>query len=239
MMANQRWLCHTTNFSGGRFCKAGDIVLSPTNPDTTFFVAFAGDVETPCGLGTIDMDGTWRPGFIGWDDLSFSAVGINPPGAASDPTVESDLTKFPGSLLFAGNVENILAGTFQFPHRRAHGKTLFPHIHWNLPVGAAASGVDWRFYARFSAPGKVATAWSSAIAGTVEIDGGISADAEHITSFGGLVVPTEYDVPSVNVSWKLHRLGNTDGNSGTARLLFVDFHFATDAPLGSGQEYQK
>ena len=54
-----------------------------------------------------------------WDDLRFPAQGINPAGAASPPTVDD--TTFPGTLLFATNATNVIAGVAQLPHAWKRG----------------------------------------------------------------------------------------------------------------------
>ena len=189
-------------------------------------------------LPYLNAKGSYFYNSLGYEDLSFAASGINPIGAASDPTVDITLTDFPGSLLFSGSIENIIAGTVQCTHSRRIGSKIYPHIHWSTPTGTAASGVSWTAYYRISVAGKPATAWSNAVAGTLSVDAGTAANSEHITTFGEIAFPEGYDLPSANVSFRLHRLGNTDSYNGTARLLFIDFHENRDS-LGSGQEYVK
>ena len=63
----------------------------------------------------------WRDGYFGrdlrvthglWEDLRFPASGINPLGAASDPS-RSNVT---GMLEFSGTADNLIAGAAQMPH---------------------------------------------------------------------------------------------------------------------------
>lgn len=61
-----------------------------------------------------------------WDDLRFPAQGINPAGAANAPTIDDVLTSFPGTLLFAGNAENVIVGIAQMPHAWAKGTSIRP-----------------------------------------------------------------------------------------------------------------
>ena len=82
-----------------------------------------------------------------WDDLRFPAQGINPAGAIDAPTVDTTLTAFPGTLLFAGNAENVIAGIAQMPHAWAKGTPIRPHIHWAKTTGSA-SAISWVFYYR-------------------------------------------------------------------------------------------
>ena len=124
-----------------------------------------GDVQFKANGGVI----------LGWDDLQFPAASINPIGAVSDPTVDTTETGLPGTLLFAGNADNMIAGVALMPHSWALGTSIHPHIHWMLPVASSAV-VDWAFYYRhIGNPGDTMGAWVgpsvpvSAIAGDVTV----------------------------------------------------------------------
>jgi len=170
-----------------------------------------------------------------WTDLVQGAVGVNPPGLVSDPSVDTTLTDFPGTYLFAGNAVNILAGSWQVIHEWAEGTALRPHIHWMLTANSA-DAVDWGFYWRVSGPGLLASAWSSEVSGTLKVGHGGVADTEAVTTFGEIDL-TGYKV-SCNVAWRLYRNGDTDANNDDARLLSIDAHYRKDG-TGSKQEYVK
>ena len=77
-----------------------------------------------------------------WDDLRFPADGINPPGAASDPT-RSTTT---GLLEFSGIADNVIAGVAQMPHAWAAGTPVHPHLHLRFTTSTAgAVNTRWLF----------------------------------------------------------------------------------------------
>jgi hypothetical protein len=170
-----------------------------------------------------------------WTDLVGPAAGINPPGQASDPTLDNTIADWPGTLLFAGNAENILAGSWQVIHEWEEGTVLRPHIHWMLTSNSAAA-VTWEFHYRISAIGSVAGAWSAAVPGVLTVDHGNVADAHAISAFGEIDMTG--NTLSVIVWWRLHRQGVTDANNDDARLLSIDAHYRKDG-TGSKQEFVK
>jgi hypothetical protein len=158
-----------------------------------------------------------------WDDLRFPSQGINPAGSAAPPAVDDVLTSFPGTLLFSGTLENVIAGVAQMPHAWAPGTTIKPHIHWSKPVGSA-NAVDWVFYYRkLGFAGDAAEAWVGPIAGTLAVGDPTVTDEHLITSFGDVAM-TGYR-ESTCFNWQIRRLGNTDADSGTARLYEFDVHY--------------
>jgi hypothetical protein len=161
-----------------------------------------------------------------WDDLRFPAQGINPAGATSPPTVDEVLTSFPGTLLFAGNAENVIAGVAQMPHGWRAGSTVRPHIHWSLPVGSSAA-VGWEFYYRhLGFPSDVAAEWVGPIAGTIAAGDPSVTNSHVITDFGDLSMSGKRE--SSMICWQIRRQGGTDANTGTARLYEFDIHYQID-----------
>ena len=168
-----------------------------------------------------------------WDDLRFPAQGINPVGLAAPPAVDDVLTDFAGTLLFSGSLENVIAGVAQMPHAWRRGSTLKPYIHWSKPVGSA-SAVDWVFYYRHIGNiGGTADAWVGPIAGTLSVGSPSSTNSHCITSFGEIDMTGRRE--SAMICWQIRRLGNTDADTGTARLLEFDIHFQSDK-LGTDNE---
>ena len=158
-----------------------------------------------------------------WDDLRFPAQGINPLGASAPPSIDVDTAKFPGTLLFAGNLDNEIAGIAQMPHSWFAGSAIKPHIHWSKPVGSA-NAVSWRFYYRIvGSVGDTSGAWSAAISGTLDAGVQTTADTHLFSSFGEIVM-TGYKESSI-VAWRVVRLGSSDADSGTARLFEFDIHY--------------
>ena len=162
----------------------------------------------------------------GWDDLRFPAQGINPTGAASAPSVDDVLSGLPGTLLFSGSQENIIAGVAQMPHAWRAGSPIRPHIHWSKPVGSA-SAVEWEFYYRqLGFPSDVAGNWVGPIAGTLTAGAPETTDAHCITSFGEVSMAGKRE--SSMLCWQIRRQGATDADNGTARLYEFDIHYLVD-----------
>lgn len=166
-----------------------------------------------------------------YTDLVQSTAGINPPGLASDPTLDNTVGGFPGTYLFAGNAENILVGQWQVVHEWAVGTAIYPHIHWALTQNSA-NDPDWRFYYRVCGFGKAAEAWVGPVSATHEV-ASATADQHRLSSFGS--IPLTDEALSVIVLWRLHRLGNTDANNDDARLLSIDAHYRKN-PMWLGQK---
>lgn len=162
----------------------------------------------------------------GWDDLRFPAQGINPAGAADAPTVDTALTGYPGTLLFSGSQDNIIAGIAQMPHAWKAGTAVKPHIHWSKPVGSA-SAADWVLYYRIlGSPGDAHGALVGPVAGTLVAGTATVANSMLLTAFGSIDLTGQKE--STCLAWQIRRLGNTDADSGTARLFEFDLHYQTD-----------
>jgi hypothetical protein len=166
-----------------------------------------------------------------WDDLRFPATGINPPGAVSDPTQDTD----DGLLVFSATATNTIAGLAQMPHAWAMGTAIYPHIHW-MPSSTNVGNVLWRFEYKVVNYGAVMPgAYTSVDA--VDAAGG-TANKHSITAFGA--VDMAGGTLSTCIAWKLSRIGGDvlDTFTGTAKLLEVDFHYQSDS-LGSEEEREK
>ena len=164
------------------------------------------------------------------------SVGVNPPGLVSEPTVDVDPNGFPGTLLFAGNADNMIAALWQLGHDWIEGSSIIPHIHWSLPDGGDPTEVTWQYAYRLGGVGRMPTAWSDTITGTLAVNAGTGADGEHLTSFGEIDM-SGYLI-SASIQWKMWRLGSADTNNNNARLKFIDLHNQKDY-LGSLQQFRK
>lgn len=217
----------------GRVYKVNDIVTDfSTTPPTDFFSSFTGEryQDLPGGFGT-DTDGTLYMRGEGWDDLRFPAVGINPPGAASDPARNTS----DGLLEFSASQTNVIVGVAQMPHSWKLGSRVEPHIHW-LAADANAGNVYWRFeYKVASINGDFQADYT--VANTLSAAPG-SAVKHAIHGLADMDM-TGYGI-SAMIQWKLSRIGGdaTDTYAGVARLLEVDFHYISDS-FGSGQYRSK
>lgn len=159
----------------------------------------------------------------GWEDLRFPAAAINPLGATSPPALDDTVTGFPGTLLFSGSQENIVAGVAQMPHAWEPGTTIKPHIHWSKPVGSA-DAVTWELYYRhLGFPSDVAWDWVGPLAGTISAGDQTVANAHIISGFADIDMAGKRE--SSMLCWQIRRQGATDADNGTARLLEFDIHY--------------
>jgi len=170
---------------------------------------------------------------LGWDDLRFPAQGVNPAGQTAAPTVDVVLTDFPGTLLFSGTIENVIAGIAQMPHAWKPGSTIKPHIHWSKTVGSA-DAVSWVFYYRhIGFATETAEAWVGPIAGTIFAGSQTVTNNHIITSFGDVAMTGKRE--SSCLCWQVRRLGNTDADAADARLYEFDIHYQVEK-LGTSTE---
>jgi hypothetical protein len=171
--------------------------------------------------------------YLAWDDLRFPAQGINPAGSASPPDV--DTTTFPGTLLFAHNQINSVAGIAQMPHAWAPGTAIRPHVHW-AKTTSAAGGVVWEWAYSIANVTDVFPSmgdWAAATSSTGDDD---TADKHSIDVLPELDMTDKRE--SVCLVWHLRR--NTDAAADTyaaaARLIEFDIHYQS-AKLGTTEEY--
>ena len=216
----------------GRVYKRGELAEFVTAPPTAFFSASTQDPKTPLpNVGTTDKEGTFYFGKTGWDDLRFPVQGINPPGAARDPSRDNT----DGTLVFSASQTNIIAGVAQMPHAWKEGSKIYPHIHWLAGAGGTGN-VLWRFEYKIASVGAdfpagydtqdtLAAAPNSAVKHNLHRLGVIDMEGEKLSSI---------------LLWKISRIGgdDTDTFAGTVKLLEFDIHYEIDA-IGSGREFEK
>ena len=226
-----RFLCTVSNVTGSVRYEAGQVYELAANPNTDFFVTFADDIKRAI-LGGFqrDLDGTiYLPGG-GWDDLTFPVAGLNPIGAASDPS----RSNVDGLLDFSASATNLIAGEAHLPHRKQLGTLIYPHIHW-YPATTATGNVVWRFEYKLCPVGGAVPANYTVINLTVAAPGALN----HMLTTFGPVDPQDSGLGMI-ILWRLSRMGAeaADTYPGLARLMEFDIHFWQDS-IGSGQEYSK
>jgi hypothetical protein len=170
-----------------------------------------------------------------WNDIAGPVSGINPAGALDAPAVDTTETGWPGSFLFSGSADKLIAGYIQLGHDWEEGSPIRPHIHWMLTADSA-SAVTWEFYYRLSNIGDAAGTWVGPVSGTLAVSHGNTANVQALTTFGEIDM-TGYTLSAI-VAWRLYRRGSTDANNDDARLLSLDFHRRANG-TGSIQEYLK
>jgi hypothetical protein len=160
-----------------------------------------------------------------WEDLRFPAQSINPAGSASPASVDS--TTYPGTLLFAGNADNHVAGVAQLPHSWHRGTPLRPHIHW-AKTTTATGEIAWRFrYAWEDIGGTFTTysSWQAPATGGVSHDD--TANKHALTNFPEMAPATGVGESSI-VLWELMRDVSEDAVADAVRLFEIDFHYQTN-----------
>lgn len=176
---------------------------------------------------------------IGWTDLKFPVQGVNPAGTAQPPSVDTNLSNFPGTLLFAGNAQNIIAGIAQMPHEWVSGtenpgEVIKPHIHWSKPTGSTAA-VTWHFYYRLIGnPGDEVGPLVGPIQSERRVGNQAHSDEHLIDAFGEIDMTGYGD--STIIWWRVDRRGDTDAESNSVRLLEFDIHYRRRGS-GSAVEY--
>lgn len=171
-----------------------------------------------------------------WDDLRFATAGINPPGAAADPSRDTA----DGTLLFSASVTNTIAMQTVFPHTWKTGSLIVPHVHWEK-TSAAAGNVVWEFKIKVAEAGELFPAeWttlsaSTTVAGTPDDN---SAGRHLITSFGPIALGATDVAPALKML--VSRLGGdaADTYGSNAKLIEFDIHYLKDS-IGSGGEFTK
>jgi hypothetical protein len=167
-----------------------------------------------------------------WQDLQGAVTGFNPPGIASDPTLETDLALLPGSLLFSPTTENLLVKGLQLSH--GHHGSIHSHIHYQR-VSAGSGGIIWQM--RHRIVGNVAgsmsawTDWSNLI-DVVPVQ---VPDVHLIAAYQ--YIDTSLLEDSAIIWFQLRRLPTdpADTYAGNARLLYWDDHIQI---VSSGSEVE-
>ena len=189
----------------------------------------AGGVLTLPGA-EFDGDGNFRLTNTVWDDLRFPAVGIDPPGAVSDPS--RDTTD--GRLVFSASAVNTIAIQAQLPHAWKEGSAIRPHLHWSAE-DANAGNVVWEMKYKIASVGEAFPALWTTLTVTDAADG---ADIHQIVGFAEIAMTGK--TLSAMMLILISRLGNAvaDTYAGTAKLNEFDIHYEIDS-LGSDDEFIK
>lgn len=163
-----------------------------------------------------------------WEDLTFPATGINPPGAVSDPDRDTN----DGTLLFAASGVEVIVGVAQLPHCWIEGSEIRPHVHWG-PTTTGAGTVLWRLGYSIANIGSPFPAFSLL---SVEADASEVAEDHLVAAFGEIDM-TGFTI-SANIKWYVARIGGSDTYADDAKFYDFDIHYQSDRP-GSRQEYVK
>jgi len=158
------------------------------------------------------------------DDLRFPSSGINPPGAASDPT-RSQTT---GMLEFAAGSDKVIAGNFQLPHAWKAGTTISPHIHLMFPTGNTNVS-KWRLdYTVANINGNFSAGNYGAYTSlpVVTVTNPNSVQKHGIFNVGTIDLANYTE--SCVVMWKLTRVDSGNTDASTIVLLDFDVHYEVE-----------
>ena len=164
--------------------------------------------------------------FRGWDDLRFPSQGINPPGAAADPTRSATT----GLLGFSGSVDNIICGVAQMPHSWKRGSSVRPHLHLRFPTSQSGNS-RWKFeydIADVQTP-FINNYGTYSDGGTITIANPQNISQEVLSSFNSISMTNLKE--SAVIIWRISRLANSDSldtDTSTIVLLEFDIHFETE-----------
>ena len=166
-----------------------------------------------------------------WDDLRAPASAINPPGQASDPSLDANT----GHFLFSASQTNLLYIFLQMPHDFAEQTGITPHIHW---IKEAAGTVLWQLDYKWYNPagGEWPDSYTTTQTTTVITDYGEVSPAVNI---GTMSFFPRIDGTGMNISsmfeCKVSRIGGdaSDTYGTTARFVEFDIHYQK---VGHGSE---
>ena len=171
-----------------------------------------------------------------WDDLMFPAVGINPTGSPTAPTLDNDN----GWMSFDPNTQQVLAIQVQLPHRWKEGSTLYPHVHWSKSTADVGS-VVWQLEYKWLPIGQTMdTSWTVLTVSTpitATPDGNIAR--QHLISSFTPIAATGKKISDMLIM-KLSRLAPDAADTYAAAALFYqyDIHIEIDS-MGSNFEFIK
>lgn len=165
-----------------------------------------------------------RPGGGEWEDLRMPASGINPPGAASDPTRDTTT----GLLVFSGSADNVIAGVAQMPHGWRPGTIVRPHLHLRFPTADAGKNTRWKFEYDVASPSGDFTNNDGVFTtlATITVANPNNVKKHVLGAFGDLSMTGMKE--SSCVVWKISRLANTDAaddDTNACVLLEFDIHY--------------
>lgn len=176
-----------------------------------------------------------------WNDLRVEPV-VRTTGAKA-PTFTAYKTNvylydFDNAVLAS---EKEIFFTVQLPHDWKEGSTIYPHVHWvNRTTGTAGHVVKWAMDYTKAKIGATFGATSN-ISGTAIVGGGdITVADEHMVTSLTAITMTGDTISTVLVCRAYRNSSDAaDTYTGTAGLLYVDFHYEIDSIGGSADEFTK
>jgi len=236
-MAYTNYVCNTTHYSG-RLYQAGHLYSFQSSPGANF-TALTEDAPNRKLVWLYEetgADGTIRFPTPQWDDMTFPATGINPPGAVSDPSRDTS----DGNLVFAAAATNLIAITHLSPHSWVLGSEWRPHVHVSKE-DANEGDVVLKFEYSIAVKDGRFPAYTVDQQTFTMPTGDFSTGGESHTIFSfDPIDMSSYTSAATAAKFRFSRIGGdaADDYAGTLKLLEFDVHIQNDS-LGSGQEFIK
>lgn len=164
--------------------------------------------------------------FQRWDDLRFPSQGINPPGAASDPT-RSQTT---GLLEFSGTADNVICGVAQMPHSWQPGSAIRPHLHLRFPTSQSANS-RWKLeYDVTNGSSDFANNYGVYTdGGTITVANPQNVKTDKLFPFNPITMTGLRE--SAILVWRISRLASSDSadtDTSAIVLLEFDIHYLSE-----------
>lgn len=193
------------------------------------YIIGAAPLQNPIA-GPLFLTQAWHEWFVDlqrqflvrWEDLRFPAQGINPPGAAADPGVDTTT----GLLVFSPLLDNVIAGVAQMPHGWLPGSAVHPHLHLRFPTSAVGVTTTWRFdYAIANVEENfVAAAGTYASLATITVPNPQDVLKHVVGAFGELSMTGFRE--SAIIMWRVWRIvGGAGDDPNATHLMEWDLHY--------------
>lgn len=170
-------------------------------------------------------------GYLGWDDLRFPAISINPPGPTGNPGWDETNIGW----LFDPAATEQLQIVAQMPHGWKLESDIYPHVHWR-PTTTNTGNVLWRLLYKWTNDGDVDAGTFTQI-DVLQAGAGVALTNQRIG--WAAVSGTGKGLSSILIM-TLQRVGGdgSDTYTGDALLTEFDIHYQINS-IGSVQPLSK
>jgi hypothetical protein len=202
-------------------------------PPEQLYGRISGMLRTLANVLTTDGHRAEHALIESWDDLTFAPDAFNPAGSAAPATI--DQTDYPGTWLFSGSTENLMAAARQIPHAWKQGSTIRPHVHW-AKTNTGAGEVRWEWRYTIANVGGDFPAYSEWFAASPAVTHADSPTRHALYTFPETTM--ENKRWSAMILMQIRRLPShaSDNYASAARLLEFDCHLLKNGD-GSEAEY--
>lgn len=135
-------------------------------------------------------------------------------------------------LSFSSAADNFVYFNVQLPHSYKEGSTIYPHVHYVIPVAGAGGGVEnlkWNFTYSWA---NVNAAFAAETSDSVTIDvQNLAADTHYFQNLTA-ITGTGKTISSILICALSRDTGVASDYASAAYLVDIDFHFELDT-IGS------